>query len=202
MRQAQTRTLFAHWRTLVRNGAPPDRNDLDPAAIAPALRDVFILGRDAHGIWRYRVAGTRLSAYADRDLRDEPFADWWRPEDRADMRRLLRSTAEERSPIVGGVRGEAAGGGPHDLELILLPLRHGGRDGLRLLGGFFPSSETAKLYDVRLRDLAIASIRSLDEAAADGDRFGRPRADIERLVERRRSFRVIEGGKSAAAQPF
>jgi hypothetical protein len=195
MRQPQTKALIAHWTDLCRNGVPPDRNDLDPAAIAGALRDIFILGRDAHGVWRYRVAGTRLSAYADRDLRDEPFVDWWRPADRPDIVRLAASTAADRAPVVGGVQGLDTRGVRRDAEFVLLPLRHGGQDGLRMAGGLFPAPDVGRLHDVRLAELRIVSLRSLPEAAAPGDSFGRPRADLELLVERRRGFRVIEGGK-------
>jgi hypothetical protein len=197
MRQAQTRALFNHWRSLCRDGSPPDRNELEPAAFAAALQDVFILGRGADGIWRYRVAGTRLSAYADRDLRDEPFTTWWQAADRADITRLLASTASERAPATGGVSGHSVRGDRHDTELLLLPLRHGGQDGLRLIGGLFPAPETARLHDVRLATLAVLSIRSIAEAGQPGDAFGKPRTDIDSLVERRARFRVYEGGRSA-----
>ncbi len=195
MRQALTKLLHGHWRDLSRHGAPPDRNDLDPSVIAAALQDVFILGRGSDGEWRYRVAGTRLSAYADRDLRGEVFTGWWRPEDRFDIARLLISAAEDKVPAVGGVRGLGARGEPHDLEFILLPLRHGGLDGLRMAGGLFPAAETARIYDVRLSELSVLSLRSLHDLPAGAEAFGQPRANIEQLVERRRGLRVIEGGR-------
>jgi hypothetical protein len=196
MRHAQTKALLNEWSRLSRNGAPPDRNDLDPTAFAAALQDVFILGRGPDGIWRYRVAGTRLTAYADRDLRDESFLAWWRADDRRDMQRLLASTADDRSPAVGGVSGLSPRDDRHEIEVVLLPLRHGGQDGLRMIGGFFPAPATARLYDVRLVELSIVSLRSLAEANVPGDVFGRPRSGIDQLVERRAALRVIDGGKS------
>jgi hypothetical protein len=198
MRQAQTKSLFEHWRSLCVDGAPPDRNDLDPSAIAAALQDVFILGRAADGSWRYRVAGTRLSAFADRELRNEPFTAWWRAEDRRDIARLLASTSEESAPAVGGISGLAVRGASHQVELILLPLRHGGQDGLRMIGGLFPTAETARRHDVRLSELSILSLRSIPEAMLPGESFGRPREGIEALVDRRVALRVIEGGRSGA----
>jgi hypothetical protein len=196
MRQAHTKALHDHWRELSRRGAPPDRNDLDPCAIASALQDVFILGRGPDGEWRYRVAGTRLSAYADRDLRGEIFTGWWRPEDRFDVARLLHSTAEDKTPVVGGVSGVGERGVKHELEFILLPLRHGGMDGLRMAGGLFPSAATARIYDVRLAEISILSLRSLDDVPPAAEVFGQPRADIDALVERRRGLRLIEGGRA------
>ncbi len=197
MRQKSTQKVFAHWAELVRKDAPPDRNDIDPAAIAGALQDIFILGRGADGIWRYRVAGTRLLAYADRDLRGEAYTAWWRPEDRADMARLLATTAEDKTPVVGGVRAVAVRGERHELELILLPLRHGGMDGMRMLGGLFPGPETTRLYDVRLDNLAVASLRCIADVARETQVFGRRPADLDQMVERRHGLRVIEGGRIA-----
>ncbi len=199
MRHAQTKALHAHWRDLSRKGAPPDRNDIDPAAIAPALQDVFILGRGPDGGWRYRVAGTRLCAFADRDLRGELFTSWWRAEDQADVTRLLRSTAEENLPVIGGVSGRSARLGDFDLEAILLPLRHGGADGMRMIGGLFPSRGALAQFDLRFAELGVLSLRSLDGAASAANVFGRPREDIEALVERRHGLRVIEGGRDRLA---
>jgi hypothetical protein len=196
MRQEQTKKLHRHWRTLWRNGAPPDRNDIEPAAIAPALQDVFILGRGPDGLWRYRVAGTRLAAYADRDLRGELFTGWWRPHDQMDIARLLTATASERTPVVGGVSALSTRRERHALEFILLPLRHGGQDGRRMIGGLFPAPETARLFDMRIGELAVTSLRNLDDAPARAESFGRPRADIEALMERRHGLRVIAGGRA------
>jgi hypothetical protein len=197
MRHAQTKALFAEWRRLCRNGMPPDRNDLDPMAFAANLQDIFILGRAPDGSWRYRVAGTRLTAYANRDLRDEAFQTWWKPEDRQDIVRLLASTAADSAPAIGGVAGFSIHGDHHEVEVILLPLRHGGQDGLRMIGGFFPAPATARLYDVRFAELSILSLRSMPEAELPGDAFGRPRTGIEALVERRAALRLIQGGRSA-----
>jgi hypothetical protein len=196
MRHAQTRALHAHWTALARNGAPPDRNDIDPASIPAALQDVFILGLGPDGQWRYRVAGTRLAAYADRDLRGEAFIGWWRPEDRFDMARLVKSTAAERAPVVGGVSGQSTRQERHELEFILLPLRHGGLDGSRMLGGLFPSPTAAVRHDLRFDELGVLSLRSLAPQPEPQGVFGRPRPDIEALVERRHGLRLIEGGRA------
>jgi hypothetical protein len=196
MRHAQTRRLCDHWQDLTRRGAPPDRNDLDPAAIAPALQDIFILGRGPDGLWRYRVAGTRLSCYADRDLRAELFTGWWRPQDRFDMTRLLQGVAADRLPVIGGVSGLSTRQERHDLEFVLLPLRHGGRDAQRMIGGFFPFPATAARFDVRIDELSVISLRNLAEPSVAGTAFGQPHADLDARIERRHGLRVIPGGLS------
>jgi hypothetical protein len=198
MRHAQSRNLHAHWLELSRNGAPPDRNDLDPAAMAIALQDIFILGRGPDGLWRYRVAGTRLSAYADRDLRGELFVGWWHARDRFDITRLLQGTSQDRTPVIGGVSGMSTRDERQDLEFILLPLRHGGRDGQRMIGGFFPSPAAARLFDLRITEVSVLSLRSLRAEPVSDVVFGKPRVDLDATVERRHGLRLIEGGLSTS----
>jgi hypothetical protein len=192
MRHDGSRALHAHWESLHRNNCPPDRNDLEPAVIGAYLQDVFILGADVDGDWTYRVAGTRLIAFAGRELRDESFSSWWRAADRSDTSRVVLGVASEPTAIIGGVRGHASNGREYDLELLLLPLRHGGRPGLRMLGGLFPTSAPASLVGARIEELQMLSIRTLR---------GRPIrrepsfAAARPGEERRTLWRVIDGGR-------
>jgi hypothetical protein len=194
MRQQATKALYTHWRGLCRGAVIPDRNDLDPAQIGHLLRDVFILGADPAGVWRYRVAGTRLTALAGRELKDEPFERWWRAGDRIDANRLLTAAANDALPVIAGVKGFGKDQRHYDLEGLLLPLRHGGRTRLRMMGGFFPSPETAGKIGLRIEELGLLSLRTLDMTAATASVFGTAPANLDAMVARRSNFRVIEGG--------
>jgi hypothetical protein len=196
MRQQATKALYNHWRSLCRGAIIPDRNDLDPSQIGHLLRDVFILGADASGVWRYRVAGTRLTAFACRELKDEPFERWWRAEDRMDANRLLAATANDVLPVITGVKGFGKDQRHHDLEGLLLPLRHGGRTRLRMMGGFFPSPETAGRIGLTIDEMGLLSLRTLDMTTATAAVFGSAPANLDAIVARRSNFRVIEGGRT------
>jgi hypothetical protein len=196
MRHQASKALYEHWRSLRNGSAVPDRNDLDPAEIGSILQDIFILGARPGGPWLYRVAGTRLSAFARRELKDETFDHWWRALDRRDARRITSGIAEDNTPLVGGVVGIAPDMTSHDFELLLLPLRHGGRPGLRMLGGLFPSNVTANQIGVKIDELGLLSIRTLMPEASAGPVFGKSIADLGGALERRRSLRLIQGGAS------
>ncbi|MGL4634846.1 MAG: PAS domain-containing protein [Beijerinckiaceae bacterium] len=201
MRHDGSRALYEHWQGLCRGGMIPDRNDLEPSEIGHLLQDVFILGADFDGSWNYRVAGTRLSAFAGRELREEPFERWWRATDRVDAARMVSSVAQDASPLIAGVSAEGLDSKNYDCELVLLPLRHGGRNRLRLLGGLFPTAVTASKIGLRVEELGLLSIRMLDSnsktiPAKTSSVFGKPATNISGLLERRRSFRLIDGGKS------
>ncbi len=194
MRHSASKALYEHWNSLRRGSVIPDRNDLDPAEIGQILQDIFILGAQPGGPWIYRVAGTRLSAFARRELKDESFDRWWRALDRRDARRIVSGIAEDNAPLVGGVAGIAPDMTRHDFELLLLPLRHGGRPGLRMLGGLFPSQAAANKIGVTIEELSLLSIRTLIPLASRSPVFGKPVADLGDALERRRSLRVIQGG--------
>jgi hypothetical protein len=194
MRHPTSKALYEHWNSPRRESIIPDRNDLDPAEIGPILQDIFILGARPGGPWIYRVAGTRLSAFARRELKDETFDQWWRALDRKDARRISSGIAEDNVPLVGGVVGIAPDMANHDFELLLLPLRHGGRPGLRMLGGLFPSQTTANRIGVKIDELGLLSIRTLMPLASQAPVFGKPVADLGGALERRRSLRLIQGG--------
>ncbi len=179
-----------------RGPASPDRNDLDPSALGAILQDVFILGAEPGGAWRYRVAGTRLAGFANRELRDEPFERWWHAADRRDLGRMLQSVVDEDAPLVGGASGTAPDQLRYEFELVLLPLRHGGRPGLRMLGGFFPAASTLRRHGLLIDEMGLVSLRGLQRQGEGAVTFGRPTPSSEQAAERRRAFKVIEGGVS------
>jgi hypothetical protein len=196
MRHHASRTLHDYWDSLRRGPVLPDRNDIDPSIMGRMLQDIFILGRTPDNAWIYRVAGTRLTSFAARNLKDDLFLRWWRPEDRADITRTLGAVSAEGVAMVGGVDGTDPRGKRHELELLLLPLRHGGRAGSRIIGGLFPSAQTAQQMGLSFDEIGLLSLRSLSAVSAvDAPVFGQPRADIDTLVDRRKNWRVIEGGR-------
>ncbi len=195
MRHDGSRALFSHWKSLCRGPVIPDRNDLEPSEIGHLLQDVFILGADLDGSWNYRVAGTRLSAFAGRELREESFGRWWRATDRMDAARMVASVAQDSCPLVGGVRARGTDQQSYDYELMLLPLRHGGRNRLRLLGGLFPMPATIGKVGLQIEEMGLLSIRMIDSVVSSTATFGVPAVNVASLLDRRRSFRLIAGGR-------
>jgi hypothetical protein len=196
MRQEATKALYQHWHDICRGSIIPDRNDLEPSQIGHLLRDVFILGVDSHFTWRYRVAGTRLTAFAGRELRDEIFESWWCQPDRRDANRLLTGVANDSMPVVMGLKALGNDDQLYEVEGLLLPLRHGGKSGLRMIGGFFPSSKAASRLGLKIVELKLLSLRTIDHTKETPPKFGVEPIDLELIMARRTSFRVIEGGLS------
>jgi len=193
MKHSASRDLFAHWNERRGARALPERGEIEPAAIRAALGDTFILGAEPGEDLRFRLAGTRVCALFGRELKDEPFTALWDPGHHVAMRRLLAAVADEEVGVVAGARARTPEGFSCDLELLLLPLRHRGRSGRRMLGALAPLAVPVWLGASRLDPLSLGSLRYLAETLA---RSAPSRLAASFGEQARRDFVVYEGGRS------
>ena len=194
MKHSASRELFAHWNERRGTRALPERGDIEPAAIRASLGDTFILGGEPREELRFRLAGTRVCALFGRELKDETVAALWEDADQSAMRHLLAIIAEEEIGVVAGARGRTPEGFSCELELLLLPLRHRGRPGRRMLGALAPLAVPVWLGASRLEPLSLGTPRYLLGALRPAGP-SRLAASLAR-EEQRRGFVVYEGGRS------
>jgi hypothetical protein len=133
-----TRELHAYWTERRGERRAPERADIDPAAIRRILGDSLVLSCDAGETAQFRVTGTRLCALFGRELRDEPFASIWDADSVATIRDIVRIVADEGIGVVAGASAQCSKDLNADLEMLLLPLMHGGQIGTRLIGSLAP----------------------------------------------------------------
>jgi len=193
MKHAASRGLFAHWNERRGLRALPERGDIEPAAIRAALGDTFILGAEPGEDLRFRLAGTRVCALFGRELKDETFTALWDAGHQAAMRRLLATVGEEEVGVVAGARGRTPEGFSCDLELLILPLRHRGRSGRRMLGALAPLAVPVWLGSSRLDPPALGSLRYLIDTIEPATP-ALPAASLGH-EQPRRDFVVYEGGR-------
>ena len=133
-----TQTLFDYWNDVRAGRLAPDRLEIEPSRIAAILSETFMLQRADPGNYRYRLAGTRLCDLFGTELRGRNFLEFWRREDGAQLKRCLSAVCEQAAV---GVLTLESGDGPRrrlELEAILLPLLHGGKNLTRVLGAMTP----------------------------------------------------------------
>jgi hypothetical protein len=194
MKHSASRELFAHWNERRGARALPERADIEPAAIRKSLGDTFILGGESGEDLRFRLAGTRVCALFGRELKDESFAALWERAHQSSMRRLLAIVGDEEVGVIAGARGRTPEGFSAELELLLLPLRHRGQPGRRMLGTLAPLAVPVWLGASRLEPLSLGSLRHL-AAALDPVAPSRLAASLGR-EQPRRGFVVHDGGRS------
>ncbi len=193
MRLGPTRELYAYWNAARRARPAPERADLDLTTVRGALPDLLALERDDESAHRIRHAGARVERLLGGEIGGRMFAGLWPdPLAAAEIDRLARLVEDAQQPLLAGVsarRGEAA----LACELLLLPLRCGGRTHARMLallacGAPAPSAAPARLG-------AVASLRMLG-VGEPGD----PRRPLREGARRRGRLIVYEGGRRAAAE--
>ena len=176
MKHPSIRELFEYWNAR-RGGRPaPERAEIEPAAIRRVLADTFILSFDPAAGHPFRIAGTRVCALFNRELKGEAFLDLWSMESRRDIRDLLMIVADESVGVAASASGmRAAQAGPRSLrtpndsvrlELVLLPLSHHGRTDARFLGALAPSEPPAWLGTSPLAGLTLGTHRYVAPAAS------------------------------------
>jgi hypothetical protein len=189
MKHAASRELYAHWEERRGGRSAPERADIEPAAIRQALSDTFILERgEATGGDLFRLAGTRVCALFDRELKGASFVDIWALASRREIADLLAISRNERVGTVAGVTAESRDGEPIDLELLLLPLGTRRPSLARTIGVLAPLSPPPWLGTTAIGALTLGSRRHVGAA---------PKARLlPRFMAARRGLVVHQGGRS------
>jgi len=180
--------LYAYW-TERRGARPaPERADIDPGAIRRMLGDSFVLSCDAGEDHLFRVAGTRLCALFGRELRGQPFSTIWDIESAGEVRDLVAIAADEAVGVAAGAQTRTGDELPCNVEILLLPLAHRGKIGVRMLGLVAAFERPYWLGIWPAQPLRLGVIQYLGPAAAPAN--ARPNGP------KRRVLTVIDGGRS------
>jgi hypothetical protein len=139
MKHPSSRVLFDYWNDRRGSRPMPERGEIEPGDIRHVLADTFILAFEPHARHAFRIAGTRVCAIFGRELKSESFVDLWKPESHQLVRDLLTVVTHESIGAVAGASGRNSEGAALDFELVLLPLSHRGRAGVRVLGALAPT---------------------------------------------------------------
>jgi hypothetical protein len=192
MRHPSIRELFDYWNLRRGRRAAPDRGDIEPGAIRRLLADTFILSFDEATGHPFRIAGTRVCAAFGRELKNESFLDLWTADSRKQVRDLLNTVGTEAVGVIASARGTSTAGTSHDVELLLLPLSHRGRNGARVLGGLAPRDAAYWLGACTLGHLTLGNLRYLGPAVEPAP----PIAPVRPEGRIRHGFIVYDGGQT------
>jgi len=192
MRHPSIRELFDYWNQQRGTRPAPDRGDIEPGAIRRVLADTFILSFDETMGHPFRIAGTRVCAAFGRELKNERFLDLWAADSHKPMRDLLNVVGNETVGVVASAHGTSTAGTTHDVELLVLPLRHRGRNGARVLGAMAPRDAAYWLGACTLGHLTLGNLRYLGSGLEPAPPIvpDRPEGRI------RHGFIVYDGGQS------
>lgn len=193
MKNASTRAVFEYWDRKRRNRPALERGDIDPADIRHALGDTFMLAADFADQLRFRLAGTRVCALFGREIKGEAFTALWDEQSRQAIEELLSIVTRESGGAVAGLIGRTEEGAATDIEMLLLPLAHGGHTRIRALGVLAPTVPPYWLGAKPVCELEFVGLRHIrpQPKGRGAPRFGRV-ADASRVQH---GFVVYSGGR-------
>jgi hypothetical protein len=203
MKHAASRILFTYWNTLRGERSAPERGEIDPVALREVLSDTFVCEVDAATGHPFRLAGSRVCGLFGRELKGLGFSGLWDPSPTPigarDAEALVDTVLSEARAVVAGLRGTTRSLAVLDLELLLLPLRHGGRTHSRLLGCMSAAQPApwAGLDPVIQLDLASVRVVCRPEAIDEPGALLPPTRPVvlASVPERRGPFTVYRGGR-------
>ncbi len=192
MKHAASRELYAYWEEKRGTRPAPERAEIEPGAIRGVLSDAFILAIDRSAGHPIRLAGTRVCALFDREIKGEAFLNLWSAANRPIIGSLLAILTDECTGTVAGVTAQNTNGESLELELLLLPLGTRRPSFARAIGVLAPLKVPPWLGASPIGALTLGGRRHV---GAELERRLLPRFMTPRL---RRGLMVYEGGQGAA----
>lgn len=163
MKQPATRELFSYWNRLRGDRLAPERSEIDPAGIRRILADTFMLDVDPGQRFPFRLAGTRVNGLFAAEQKGRSFLSLWRPEERRNIAAILMTVLDGTTPVVAGCAAAPCHQEECAFELLLLPMRQGGRTHSRVLGLLVNADKPAWLGLLPTGPLSLRSLRIVDE---------------------------------------
>jgi hypothetical protein len=191
MKHAASRELYTYWQELRGRRPAPERAEIEPAAIRGILSETFNLALDRPAAYPFRLAGTRVCALFDRELKGESFLALWDDTSRQTVADLLGILADEWVGTVAGATARNGEGDTVDLELLLLPLSANRPVLQRGIGILAPLHAGSTIATTALRPLTLGSRRHIGPAV---EKRLLPR--ILAPLSSRRGLVVYDGGRS------
>jgi hypothetical protein len=192
MKHPSSRELHAYWDKTRGARPAPERADIEPGAIRGVLSDAFIIGLNRGTGYPFRLAGTRVCALYNREMKGESFLSLWTMASRPLVSSLLTILADECIGTVAAVAAQNTDGDSLDLELLLLPLDTSRPMFARAIGVLAPLKVPQWLGASPLGGLTLGVRRHVAPALE--------RHFLPRLLPRtRRGLTIYDGGRSSAS---
>jgi hypothetical protein len=164
MFHVNTEQLLDYWRERSFEGQAPARSEINPADFARLLPQVFILGREGHGRFVFRLAGELLVDLHAGKLRGADAMSTWSDKDRLRLASALESSRRRVEPFVALAEASTPSGLQAPFEIMFAPLADDKGEVSRVLGLYQPKALLAGLKGQPVRELSI--LRLLGARAA------------------------------------
>ncbi len=162
MKTRGARLLYDYWCNAKRECTVPARDAIEPRGLKDVLPWVFLLDHFDRELTTFRLAGTGLCDFYERELRGENFLSFWTGDCRRTVRSLIDNVTMMPAPSFIEFCAEAKNGRLLAGEIMLMPLA--AREGTirQILGGWFPAVTHDPLLEKPLVRQQVTNIRLLE----------------------------------------
>ena len=193
MQQPTSKQLFAYWNHIRNGRIAPRRFEIEPAKIAPILRETFIAECTGLRGFQFRLAGTQICHQFGRELRGIDFLSLWSSEDQDAVAKLVRNILSDGAVGHGEFVARTETGREASFEFTLMPLIHTGCVINRLLGSITAIKPPFWLGTEPLTSFEVIEVHL---RSPDGDHAFTKTSGAEVVRLARGRFRVVEGDLS------
>lgn len=162
MQHQTTQALVEYWNAIRGDRPAPRRSEIEPRDIKRILPYVFILERQDHWSFRFRLAGTGLCNVYGTEFRRQNMLGLWQDECHTNMTHLLNDVTGSAAAGVLEYTAETGEGRHVSFEMVLLPLAQDNGALTRIIGAAVPLENPAWLGDQMLTRQWIDRIQLID----------------------------------------
>jgi hypothetical protein len=158
MFHANTAHLIDYWTARAQPGQAPSRAAIQPADFRQLMPQTFILGREARGEYRLRLAGGFVADLHRRDLRGVNGLALWSERDRLRLQTALEEIRHRPAPLVA--TAEILTDGPSlPMEVFFAPLTAHDSGPDRYLGLYQPLGMVTRLQGRAALELSVRNLQ-------------------------------------------
>ncbi len=148
------------------------------------------------------MSGTRLNEFFCAEQLGRSFLGLWQPQDARNVAGALMTAIDAACPVLAAVSTSPDGYREADIEILLLPLRHGGYATSRLLGLATPAAQPPWVGLLPATHFKLRALRTIETSPgwastskASALALAANARTNERPIDIRGRLRVFNGGK-------
>ena len=193
MRSKATQAVYSYYQEVRADRLAPLRSEINPAGLKAYLPDLFFLHREEDGLFRFRLAGTRMCTILGQELRGLTLTSVIEPRAAHRMDLAAGALLASKTPILCDATATDSYGQTIGLEWLMMPLYSNDGTCDRIFGSLIPLEATSPFSQTsRLLDPGPLSLLATEDAAPN---LATTNGQVGALISQSMQLRIYAGGR-------
>jgi hypothetical protein len=191
------RQLFRYWEMLRAERPCPTREEFDVFSLKSILPDMVVIDRDyLRNSFKYRLAGTRVSALFNQNVTNAAVTNGWDSFESDVISRHLLTVVNQQQPAVIRMRFTTDRAQAVAAELVALPVQMRDSHRVQIIGGLFPFRAAQSMGHAGVTKRELVSARVIWTEHVKEMHRVEPDSAHPPIRQSLRNFTLIAGGKA------